>query len=123
MDRMRARLGMMLGLLILLGATSASAEEARGRARKEAIRELAGLNAVYGQAVGYASREGRFWQLSRTLLDGGTRAEFERLTKHEKPVVRAMGLYCLSLTEGVKAVPILRRFLADEAMVEYGPGG
>jgi len=120
---MRSRLAPVLGLLILLGATSASAEEKTAGVPDALIRELAGLAGARGQGVGYSFMESRFWRLSRTLLERGTRADFEGFTKHAKPVVRAMGLYCLSLTEGEKAVPILRRFLADEALMDYQPHG
>jgi hypothetical protein len=89
----------------------------------DALDKLAKLERVEGAAVGAAGDPGRFFLLSRVLLAKGNRSLFEKLVADRRPVSRAMGLFCLVHTDARKAVPVLRRHLADAGGFEYAPGG
>ena len=101
--------------LILLAAAAAHADDLRT--------ELAALSCVDGAAVSDDGRPGRFYLLSKRILAQGDAALFARLAADERPVTRAMGLYCLARTEGAKAAATLRQHLGDRGRIEYMPGG
>ncbi len=109
--------------LVALAVLAVAVPARAGDPLAEATTELAKLSCVDGDSVGFDGVEGRFFRLSKVFLAKGGKAEFERLLRHARPVVRAMGLVCLTHTEGKQAVPVLKKHLADPGRFLYGPGG
>jgi hypothetical protein len=115
-------MGMRVARLLVasFGAAAALAGDADPLA--DARRELLGLEAVEGAAVGEGGDPGRFHTLARVFLARGDRKLFATLTQDPHPVTRAMGLYALARTDPGAAAP-LRRHLGDRGRFDYFPGG
>jgi hypothetical protein len=80
---------------------------------------LDAMDEVGGRAVGSGGGPSPFYTLGRSFVVKGTAADFRRMANDKVPVVRAMGLYCLTITRADGAADVLRAHLRDDG----GPFG
>jgi len=80
---------------------------------------------VGGRCVGYAGTPSEFYRIYVRLKPKAEAdaALVTRLLAHERPVFRSMGLALLVRRDGEKAIPELRKRLADRGPVGYQPDG
>ena len=113
---------MVLTLCLVLHASAGPSRDTE-RTWDDLVEELRSFERVSGWAVGGAPRPGRFFRLSKQIIDAGKEADFHKLLADERPVVRCMGLLVLAQTKGEEAIPVLKAQLADQGRIDYAPGG
>lgn len=112
---------MRLGCLVL-GLEMWASSSSHGDI-EEAIVELKKLDAVDGAAVYASGQEGDFWKAAMKLLSWGTKADFERLLVDKKPIVRVMGMFCLTQMDWAGRGDMLRARIEARDMLLCFPGG
>src|SRR5258705_9894990 len=66
--------------------------------------------------------DNEFYKLSKELLSSHEPSDFRRMVNHRNPIVRAMGLLCLTQTASEENVLLLLSHWKDEAVVYLHQG-
>jgi hypothetical protein len=93
------------------------------RISKTTLRSLAELEDVGGEVVGEGGGPGRFHNLSIEILKHGTHADFMALAEDSNPIIRAMGLVCLTRSDAIGTKPILLKRLSEQRSFVCFPWG
>lgn len=123
-----SRLAFLLAVVAAIGVVSyargpAGADEPRLPTVAEALAETRTLVEVEGDSIGYSGSMGRFFRLSRVLLEDPEETGWKALLDDPSPVARAMGLFLLVEARGAGAVPDLRAHVFDRDRFDEYPAG
>jgi len=111
-------------LLLVAMCVPAFADEKREDERLAAFRaEVRTLDAVTGDAVGYAGTEGAFMALYKKIRAADDAGLFEALLAEKSPVAKALGLYGLVQMRGERAAQRVLAFLHARERFQYLPHG
>lgn len=116
----------MIVIVLLLVPTSAASDikvPNDSRVPRRLLEELASLKAVEGAVVGDSGGPGDFHLLSEKIVKFSTSADFLAFIEDRRPIVRAMGLVCLTRTDFQTAKPVLAKRLREDVTFSCFPWG
>jgi hypothetical protein len=109
-------------LIVSANCLAQNTEAERKTVFDAAVGKVRLIDTVAGSAVGFILVPGEFFKLSTECLANGTPDDFKILLKDDNPVVRVMGLVCLSQSAPNEYAEISKQYSKDRAIVKYQIG-
>ena len=115
--------GILLLLTLVFNSLAAGQEIKNKPAVDILVARVRTLSVADGNEVGYGRDVGKFYTLSKAILSYGTVEDFKEMLKSDSPMVRVMGLVCLSQRTDQREFEEVKRAQAeDKAEVKIGIG-
>jgi hypothetical protein len=112
----------IISCLVLVGnITIAQAQSAKPPAFDPLMNKLLTVKWISNHDPGFGGGN-EFYKLSKELLSSHDRSDFSRMVNHRNPIVRAMGLLCLTQTASDENVLLLLSHWKDDEMVYLNQG-
>ena len=108
-------------LVLLSNIAITQAQSAKPRAFDPLMNKLVKVKWISNHDSGFGGSN-EFYKLSKELLKSHERSDFRRMVNHRNPIVRAMGLLCLTQTASDENVLLLLSHWKDEAVVYLHQG-